>query len=831
MRLLLRSILIVLPPAGLLTWFLFHSIGPRGADLMIAQRDVARVSISEGTLRNDILQARIGAVMNYDILVEDMNTLTGDADELAHHAMILAGDQILLTQLKDQVRAVEVVLEHFKSDNALLHNSRIYFSILDEKLLSATTNLNLAVTLARLGTVLLELNRHPTPTLQAAMREQLDRLRSMQSAGSTNASAEDLSLLLTHGYLLARLIPALNDDLTRIFDISTYDLRQAIRGSQDARRIHMEAQASRYRISLYTTAVILLAALVRIFLQWRTGEKLLRKREDIERVIANVSKRFLAAPFETYDQTMDDVLDMLGSAFGADRAYLIQTEHQPSGRLWCRPGCDRPASWPGELLQIATASAREGDVVLQANSIPTALRSALIAILAEHGVADWCGLLLRVADKPVALLGFDRVHSVEPWTHGDVGLIRMAGDVVQSALERRSALTERLRLEDSLSRGRRLEAIGVFASGIAHNFNNIMAAILGHAELLDDGVPVQAIFRRHVDEILRAGERAQELVSRILDFGTNRAGLYEPVAIDKLLNETASMLQVMLPPRIALRVELNVDKCLIRGDALQIQQVFLNLVRNAEQAITESGTIVIRANAITLRSTRVLSHDTVLPNDYVCIDVADSGGGMSPQTLLSIFEPFFTTRPAGTGLGLATVREVVRSHGGFLDVHSQLGVGSRFTIWLPIAQTQQVRPVMPSQGVGHSLLVLGQSQASVLCDEEVVAALGYEPIGFHNIEHAVAAAQSTPDRFDAVLIDVANRAELEKVLGRFHRLRPSLPLIVIRSGLRDEPSIDCPALGLTSCLRRPISPARLADVLAESMGQKTAASRGRKVDA
>src|SRR5882757_11532293 len=335
-------------------------------------------------------------------------------------------------------------------------------------------------------------------------------------------------------------------------------------------------------------------------------------------------------------------------------------------------------------------------------------------------------------DGRAVMLGFESVgRPCLMSSLGELSLLRMALDTIVYAVGRRVMEAERTRLEARLQQARRMEKIGTLTSGIAHNFNNILGGILGHTEVMEEHLGPDARLGRNLGAIRRGAERARDLVDQILVFGQRRDVHRRPLSASALVNETASLLIVSLPPSIELAVQESQVVALVSGESAQLQQVILNLCNNAAQAIEDGGRIEIATALREITELRSLTHDELHPGRYVCIVVTDTGQCMDQATLARIFEPFFTTRTSGNGLGLATVREIVREHGGAMNVESSPGEGSRFEVWLPCLTTvtpallvdEPVRPV----GCGETVLMVAHDEARLLRDEEILAALGYEP--------------------------------------------------------------------------------------------------------
>ena len=329
--------------------------------------------------------------------------------------------------------------------------------------------------------------------------------------------------------------------------------------------------------------------------------------------------------------------------------------------------------------------------------------------------------------------------------------MRLAGDAVSNAIEREFLERERAILTTRLERARRMQMIGSLASGIAHNFNNIIGAILGFSEMLEPQLTPGTKTAQHIDEIRRAAERGRDLIDNVLNFGRRRDARVQPVQVRTLFEEAASILRASLPSGIELIIQDVPANVAVSGEPAQLQQIILNLCTNAAQAMQGSGCIHVTVEHKDVLAVVSLSHGQLTPGHYVCLAVIDTGHGFDEDVARRLFEPFFTTRLAGTGLGLATVLEIVRDHEGAMNVQSTPGHGSRFEAWLPAATAggaARVGPAMLPLGHGETVLVVESERERLLRDEEMLAALGYEPIGFHRPADALAACSSDSSRFD-----------------------------------------------------------------------------------
>jgi CheY-like chemotaxis protein len=289
-----------------------------------------------------------------------------------------------------------------------------------------------------------------------------------------------------------------------------------------------------------------------------------------------------------------------------------------------------------------------------------------------------------------------------------------------------------------------------------------------------------------------------------------------------LIAETRSLLDASLPSEINLNIREAPEAAVISAQAGQLQQVILNLCINAAQAMEQTGCIEIEAQVHQITKARSLTHGDLGPGRYVRIAVSDAGRGMDETTLEHIFEPFFTTRLAGNGLGLATVREIVREHGGAMNVRSALGAGSRFEVWLPCiaASAPAARDKAPTLrlGRGETVLVVEDANERLLAGEEMLAALGYEPVGFTGAAAALAACRATPKRFDALLVGrLASAASALDLAVALHEIVPDVPILLTAASAGESGAEELLAAGIFEVVHRPLVSAELASALARCL--------------
>ncbi len=264
---------------------------------------------------------------------------------------------------------------------------------------------------------------------------------------------------------------------------------------------------------------------------------------------------------------------------------------------------------------------------------------------------------------------------------------RHAHHLEQEMLERSEAEKEREEMKQALLQSQKLEAVGMLAGGIAHNFNNILYAIQGYVQMARSDVDSKTISYQNLGKVLEAVERGQELVQGILCFSRREHYHLEQICLKEVLESAIKLLHSTLPASVELLVNIDIGISLLEGNRTQLQQVFINIIRNAADSLGEKGKIVVQASVESDAEGLKLLRPGLPCAAYFVVNIADNGSGMSEDTLRHLFEPFFTTKDVGkgTGLGLATARSIVRDHRGEMMAQSAPNKGSTFIVLLPVS--------------------------------------------------------------------------------------------------------------------------------------------------
>ena len=393
--------------------------------------------------------------------------------------------------------------------------------------------------------------------------------------------------------------------------------------------------------------------------------------------------------------------------------------------------------------------------------------------------------------------------------HGRVG----TGPGPRVALGTAMDVTARRHLEEELRRSNRLESLGRLAGGIAHDFNNLLAAMMASLELIDVVVPSPA--REDVLTIRHAAERAKELTRQLLAFARQQPFAAEVVALGPIVSRAERLLRRLVGAEVTLEVTAG-HPGHVRADASQLEQVLVNLVVNAREAMPRGGQLTVRVDGASLGPGR-----DVPPGEYLLLEVTDTGVGMDDETRRHAFDPFFTTKPQGTGLGLASCYGIVKQHGGTIVVDTEAGRGTSFRVYLPLvdpppaAAPSAPRPPRPS--VGRVLLVEDDPVVR-RTTARVVQGLGYEVLVADGPDAALALSLAEPRGIDLLLSDVSMPGRSGPSLARELCVRRPEMKVVFVSGYPEDAVVE-PGLAFRF-LQKPWTRDELATLLAGLLGPR-----------
>ncbi len=382
-------------------------------------------------------------------------------------------------------------------------------------------------------------------------------------------------------------------------------------------------------------------------------------------------------------------------------------------------------------------------------------------------------------------------------------------------------ITKRRQLEGQYRQAQKMEAIGTLAGGIAHDFNNILCAMFGYGYLLQQESAGNPQAREYVEEILKAANRAKDLVQQILTFSRQREQKREVIHLDTVLKEVGKFLRASLPASIQIETELDSEAPPVLADPTQIYQVAMNLATNALHAMDgQSGCLRLNLVADEPDEAARQEHPQLRPIRYTRLTVADTGHGMDARTLERIFEPFFTTKPVGkgTGLGLAVVHGIVQSHEGIITVRSQPGQGTTFDIYFPAQITDPVPPAgllrdIP-RGHGQRILILDDEPALTEPFQGLLQRLNYQVTTCNLASEALRRFRENPADFDLLITDLT-MPEISglEVARQFHDIRPDLPVILSTGYAYALEPATLREAGISELLEKPLALRALAQTV------------------
>lgn len=375
-----------------------------------------------------------------------------------------------------------------------------------------------------------------------------------------------------------------------------------------------------------------------------------------------------------------------------------------------------------------------------------------------------------------------------------------------------------------LDHANRLESLGTLAGGIAHDFNNILTAIIGFNELALLRCKDDKLLSADLNQVLKAGKRAKDLVQQILSFSRKQDHLTLVVQLSAAINDVVQMVRATLPTSIAIKVEL-ASEINILADPTRIHQLIMNLCANAEHAMrTSGGILTIELAGYTATQGSEKEYPGLIPGEYALLKVSDTGRGIPIAIKEKIYEPFFTTKEVGegTGIGLAQVHAIASSHGGYLSFADNKPNGTVFSVFFPVVEgnekTLAVAKDRETSGSGKILLV--DDEAMVLeVTERTLCDLGYEVVASLEAKEALAIFEQNPDVFDIVISDMTMPSMTgDKLAAKIKALRPAMP-IVLCSGysavIEKTPEIKA----MVTILEKPIDKNSLAKTISCLLGE------------
>jgi two-component system, cell cycle sensor histidine kinase and response regulator CckA len=323
-------------------------------------------------------------------------------------------------------------------------------------------------------------------------------------------------------------------------------------------------------------------------------------------------------------------------------------------------------------------------------------------------------------------------------------------------------ITEQLKIEAQLRQAQKMEVIGRMAAGIAHEFNNLLTVIQGDVGLLQSANPSQMDRSALLDQIMQASQRAATFTRQLLAFSRKQVLQPRVLNLCELVVRTKKMLSRLIGEKFDVQVDCEMDPISVRADEGGLEQILMNLVLNARDAMPNGGSVTIRTDVVKLDETAAIKNAEARAGQFACLHVTDQGSGMTPQIISRIFDPFFTTKDVGkgTGLGLSTIHGIVKQHEGWVEVASELGKGSTFTVFLPACngapahKAPAEKPAAPAEGKGEVILVVEDEVAVRDLACMALRKRGYQVLQASNGPAAIEVWKNSPGVVDLLLTDM-----------------------------------------------------------------------------
>ncbi len=513
------------------------------------------------------------------------------------------------------------------------------------------------------------------------------------------------------------------------------------------------------------------------------AENSLRSQLEVEKIISEISTTFITVPASGIDECINQALGLIGKHFKVDSSFIMQlSEDERFFNLtyeWCNKGVKQEIANP--MLQNIPISSlnylhkrisllapvfigNTGDLPSEAENEKT--------LLSKLSIKSILVIPMISSDKVQGFLGLRFGRPQNPWSQEKISQIKIATEIITGAITKQRIQQEHLELQESLHQAQKMESIGRLAGGIAHDFNNMLAVILGHTELMiektSDGEP----FHQELKEIRRAAENSAYLTRQLLAFARKQTIKPEVIDTNSTVEACVRTLQPLLGENIDLRWMPGYKVWPVLLDKSQMNHIITNLCTNARESIADKGEIIIETGNLTEYDAITSCKQSPVSDDYVFIRVSDNGRGINDKDMDKLFEPFFTTKEAcdNGGLGLATVYGIVKQNLGSIDVKSELGKGSVFTLYFPRSKNKECHIKQESTllipDTAETILLVEDEVAAIEMLEQMLEHFGYKVLSASDPLKALELAKKHSSEIDMLFTDVVmpkmNGLELAK---------------------------------------------------------------------
>jgi PAS domain S-box-containing protein len=432
-------------------------------------------------------------------------------------------------------------------------------------------------------------------------------------------------------------------------------------------------------------------------------------------------------------------------------------------------------------------------------------REKLTASIAEHGRVDNLEAQFRMKDgRLITALMSATLIILRNKPH----ILTITRDIS----ELKAAQQEREHLRTRLIQAQKMEAIGTLAGGIAHDFNNILGAIIGYAEMALYDTQKDSMEHYNIEQVLKAGHRAKDLVKQILAFSRKSEQDKKIIFLTPIIKEVLKLLRASLPTTIEIKLNIEPKLDAIFADPTQIHQVMMNLCTNSAHAMGDKGGILeVNINNVNLNAREAAQYPELNPGFYVKLSIGDTGCGMDAATIQRIFDPYFTTKEQdkGTGMGLAVVHGIVKGHGGGIHVESAVGKGTRFDILFPVIKrqiTSETEELKALPTGSETILFVDDEQSLIELGKNMLKKLGYRVETQTLPLEAIEIFKAAPDKFNLVISDMTMPAMTGDSLAKeLMQIRPEIPVIICTGYSEQIDESRAKEMGIKGFLMKPFT--------------------------
>ncbi|MBY5538276.1 hypothetical protein HFO58_34965 [Rhizobium leguminosarum] len=686
-----------------------------------------QLHFDQASLQRDILQARAGLLQNFDPLVASVVRIHGGIANL--RVLIDQAEMGSVIELHGRIAALDEMasseeksVEEFKTRNALFENSYRLFG----HLLGMVDNVKMhggSVPVEGTGTLMLRFLQDQSPEIATLLKIKFALL--VRSGGKNERA------LARHGQMILMSRPAANAALDAVQKSPVPRLISAIERTYMEAFIRMDRSANRAKVALAGLAILLCGLVAVLLNRLRTHSGQLAERLAFESTANLVKTHLSTTASDMFAPGIESALADIARHFDADSAGLLTAGFDGAKEEWFTL-----KNYDAHRLQRISHEMRD---IISASKSP-------FTIIVDDDCGGEVAVGMAVAGpsshRMIVVMTLWYKESMPQITPQRSKLLEAMLQVVSDSIILQRSRAERDTLMQRLEHGKRLEAVGTLAGGVAHEFNNSLGAILGYGELLVRSLRRHSKPAKYVREIIDTCQNAMSIVEQILSYSRTRERENRSFDLGELASNSVVKLRVSLPDSdIAYNESSQV--LAIRGNPTEAHQILTNLCKNAVEASAASRCLV-SLSACEVEGTLLLSHGELAPGRYASLVVADDGPGIPRHLVDRIFEPFFTTKShrGGTGLGLATVYGCLTSLEGQMNLRTGPH-GTRFELYFPVSNTEPI-PLEAFfggdsvvRGRGEMLLVIATGDEERLACEDHAAAFGYEPRGFRTTEEAL----------------------------------------------------------------------------------------------